>query len=322
MTPRLICAAPLPAAVAERAAEQFAALLSPERELTLPELLQKLDEFPSVQAILTSGRIRFDRAAIAALPERVKILATCSVGIDHIDLAAAAEHGLLVSNTPDVLTDATADLAFLLLLGAARRAREYLQIMDRGWRERYGLGEMLGIDVAGGMLGIVGMGRIGQAMARRARGFGMTVLYHNRSRLPEHLEEGARYYPELMDMLPHCRFLSLHAPGGDDTDGIIGRAAFERLPAGAVLVNTSRGPLVDDEACLEALTSGRLAAAGLDVFRKEPEYDLRYRDLPNVFLTPHMGSATVGTRNAMGFKCLDNIAAVLDGDGAPPDRVA
>jgi lactate dehydrogenase-like 2-hydroxyacid dehydrogenase len=209
----------------------------------------------------------------------------------------------------------------MLLLCASRRAREYQQIMDNGWRQSLGLPDMLGLDVSARTLGIVGMGRIGQAVARRARGFDMKVIYHNRSRLAPELEQGAIFHAQLSDMLPHCHFLSLHAPAQPGMAALMDGAMLAMLPPGAVLVNTARGQLVDEDALIDALASGRLAAAGLDVFRNEPEYDLRLQKLSNVFLTPHMGSATVDTRNAMGWRCLDNIAEVLDG-GVAPDCVS
>jgi lactate dehydrogenase-like 2-hydroxyacid dehydrogenase len=321
MKPRLICAAPLPAAVAQRAGAEFDAVLSQNKEMAIADLLRSLQGQAELEAVLISSRIKFDAATIAALPSQVKILATCSAGTEHIDLSAARTRGLIITNTPDVLTNATADLAFMLLLCASRRAREYMQIMDQGWRQRFGLGDMLGIEVSGGTLGILGMGRIGRAVAQRARAFGMKVLYHNRNRLPRDLEQGAVFYQDLNAMLPHCQFLSLHAPGGNGMDGIIDRDMLGLLPPRAVLVNTSRGQLLDENALIDALASGRLAAAGLDVFRSEPDYDLRLKNLPNVFLTPHMGSATVETRNAMGFRCLENIAAVLNG-GVAPDQVS
>ena len=218
-----------------------------------------------------------------------------------------------MTNTPDVLTECTADLAFMLLLAAARRAGEYSAIMRDGWRQGHGLGEMLGTRVWGKTLGIVGMGRIGRAVAARARGFGMTVLYCNRHRLPAELERGAEFVPELRAMLPRSQFLSLHAPSGPETQSLMNAETFALLPPGAVFVNTTRGVLVDEAALLAALRSGRLGAAGLDVFRDEPAFDRAFLALPNVFLTPHMGSATVETRDAMGFRALDNIAAVLAG---------
>jgi lactate dehydrogenase-like 2-hydroxyacid dehydrogenase len=188
--------------------------------------------------------------------------------------------------------------------------------MREGWRHGYGLGEMMGLRVWGKTLGILGLGRIGQAVAQRARGFGMKVIYSAPRRVASELEQGAEYYPDFRAMLPHCDILSIHAPGGDATAGIMNAETFALLPKGAVFVNASRGGLVDEDALIAALKSGHLFAAGLDVFRNEPEFDLRFTALRNVFLVPHMGSATVETRNAMGFRALDNIAAVLA--GKPP----
>jgi lactate dehydrogenase-like 2-hydroxyacid dehydrogenase len=224
------------------------------------------------------------------------------------------ERGLIVTNTPGVLTDCTADLAFLLILAACRRLSEYAAIMRDGWRKPFGMPDNLGLRANGRTLGIVGMGRIGQAVARRARGFDMRVLYHDRVRLPADQEQGAEYVASLDELLPRCEILSLHLPGGDGT--LMTREAFARLPRGAVFVNTARGSLVDEDALIEALQSGHLFAAGLDVYRREPDFDLRLAALPNVFLTPHVASATVETRDAMGFLALDNIAAVLA--GGPP----
>ena len=246
----------------------------------------------------------------------MKILATCSVGTEHIDIAAAQARGLPVTNTPDVLTECTADLALMLILNACRRGAEYDAIMRAGWRKGYGLGEMLGLRVWGKTLGILGMGRIGRAVAARARGFGMRIIYCNNKRLPPALEQHAEYFADFRAMLPHCDILTLHAPGGPATSAIINAETLSLLPPGAVFVNTSRGGLVDEDALFEALACGHLFAAGLDVFRAEPDFDTRFADLPNVFLCPHMGSATVETRNAMGDRALDNIAAVLA--GKPP----
>ena len=219
----------------------------------------------------------------------------------------------MMTNTPSVLDECTADHAMMLLLAAARRGAQYDRIMRQGWRYRIGQGELLGVRVTGKRIGILGMGRIGRAMAARARGFGMTVLYHGRSRLPPELERGATYFADFHAMLPHCDFLSVHAPGGTATDRMIDARALFLLPDGAVLVNTARGSLIDEDALLAALTSGKLFAAGLDVFRDEPDYDLRFAALDNVVLSPHIGSGSRETRDAMGFRALDNIAAVLAG---------
>jgi lactate dehydrogenase-like 2-hydroxyacid dehydrogenase len=193
-----------------------------------------------------------------------------------------------------------------------------MTIMHDGWVVRNGYRDMLGWDMTGKTLGIVGMGRIGRAVAKRARGFDMPIVYHNRTRLPLDLEQGARYYASLDDMLPHCQVLSLNLPGSGVT--LMTREKFALLPKGAVFVNSARGSLVDEDALLEALASGHLAAAGLDVFRNEPKFDQRFKDLPNAFLLPHIGTATIETRTAMGMRALDNIAAVLS-DKPAPDEV-
>jgi len=314
---RIVIASPVPQAVADRAQAEFDAVLSQERELDAESLVVALRS-SAARGVLVSSRQKLDATAIAALPETVKIIATCSVGFDHIDLKAASARGIVVTNTPDVLTDATADLAMMLLLCAARRAREYAAVMDAGWRKRFALNEMLGVQPSGKNLGIVGMGRIGRAVASRARGFGMDILYHNRHRLPDDEAIGARYFDTLEEMLPQCAFVSLHMPSAGSP--VMTRERLDLLPRGAILVNTARGDLIDEEALLAALATGQVGAAGLDVFRGEPAFDLRFKDFPNVFLTPHMGSATIETRNAMGWRALDNLARFIEG-GHPPDAI-
>lgn len=311
--PKIVVVSPVPDAVAERASTEFGAVLSQERNMTPDEMLEHV-RHDSIEGVFLTSRLKLDARTAAALPDRIRIVATCSVGYDHIDVAACEARGLIVTNTPEVLTDATADLTFMLILGACRRASEYHAIMQAGWRQPFGMNHMLGVQVSGKTLGIIGMGRIGRAVARRAHGFGMTVLYHDVYRVPAELESGAVFYPRLEDMLPRCDIVTLHTPAG--RAAIMDRRTISLLPRGAVLVNAARGSLVDEEALIDALRSGHLFAAGLDVFASEPDYDLRLRDLPNVFMTPHMGSATIETRNAMGFRALDNIAAVLT--GRPP----
>jgi lactate dehydrogenase-like 2-hydroxyacid dehydrogenase len=314
--PSVLTATPFPGAAMERAGRLFDIGDPPARMMRPAEVVERALE-RQVEAVLVSVGLRLGESEILALPESVRIIATASVGYDHIDIPAARRRGVIVSNTPDVLTDATADLTMLLILGACRRVKENMQIMADGWVRTNGFSEGLGLEVSGRTLGIVGMGRIGRAVARRARGFGMTILYHNRTRLPPALEEGARYVERLEDMLPECSILSLNLPGGGAP--VMTREAFARLPDGAVLVNAARGSLVDEEALLEALASGRLAAAGLDVFRREPDFDRRLAEHPRTFLLPHVGSATRETRLAMAMRALDNVEAVLSGRGAPDE---
>jgi len=298
-----------------RAMREFDAVIAagPD-DMTVAEVTAAATEHKA-DAIMFTNTLPLTAAALSGLPPTVRVGATSSVGYDHIDVAAAKARGMQVTNTPGVLTECTADHAFMMMLAAARRGYEYDRIMRQGWRYRIGQGDLLGVRVTGKTLGILGMGRIGRAMAQRARGFDMKIVYHARTRLPPELELGATYFPTFEAMLPHCDFLSLHAPAGPATDKIVNARALSLLPDGAVLVNVSRGGLVDEDALIEALTSGKLFAAGLDVFRQEPDFDLRFAALDNVFLSPHVGSASKETRNAMGFRALDNIAAVLAGKG-------
>jgi hydroxypyruvate reductase len=306
----------MPTDVNARAAAAFdAVIVDGKDDMTVPQVVEAATKHRA-DAIMFTNTLPLNAAAIAQLPASVRVGATSSVGFDHIDVAAAKARGLMVTNTPGVLTECTADHAFMMLLAATRRAYEYDRIMRQGWGYRIGQGDLLGVRVTGKTLGILGMGRIGQAMAQRARGFDMTIVYHARHRLPPEQEQGATYFADFHAMLPHCDFLSLHAPATPATDRIIDARALALLPRGAVLVNVSRGALVDEDALHDALISGQLFAAGLDVFRQEPDFDQRFAKLDNVILSPHVGSATRETRNAMGFRALDNIAAVLAGKGA------
>lgn len=315
MKPRLIVSRQMPIAVGDRIRNEFDCPFPDGQDLDAPTTLRLLAE-TKADALLFTSHLKLNAEFIAALPSHVKIAATCSVGFDHIDLGAARARGLPVTNTPEVLNECTADLAFMLLLNACRRGQEYEAVMRSGWRRGMGMGEMLGIRAWGKTLGILGMGGIGRAMAARARGFGMKIVYCNRTRLASELELGATYFADFRDMLPECDFLSLHAPSGPDTSGIMNAETFGLLRKGAVFVNAARGALVDEDALIAALKSGQVAAAGLDVFNNEPSFDLRFAELQNVFLTPHMGSASTETRNAMGYRAIDNIQAVLAGKPA------
>ena len=307
---RVLIARRVPDAVADRARREFGATLA-DADLDADTVLRLVAE-AGTEAVFAGPKVRLTAEHAARLPPSLRIVANSSVGTDHMDVAALRAAGVAVSNTPDVLTDCTADLAFLLILAACRRATDYAAIMRDGWRRGLGMPDMLGKRPSGSTLGIIGMGRIGRAVARRARGFDMTVLYSNRTRLSPELEGDAEFIPVLADMLPRCDILSLHLPGGPGP-ALMTRELFAALPRGAVFVNTARGSVVDEDALIEALKSGHLFAAGLDVFRREPDFDLRLAELPNVFLTPHVASATVATRNAMGDRALDNIADVFAG---------
>ena len=316
--PALLVTRKLPQAVLDRAARDYEAKVNADDRLYGPDEIVELAR--DCDAILICSSEAFTAALIERLPPSVRMVATFSVGTEHMDLAAAKKRGLAVTNTPDVLTDSTADITMLVLLGAARRAYEG-QLMVRenkwvGWTPT----QLLGVHVSGKRLGILGMGRIGRAVARRARGFGMKIHYHNRSRLAPELEDGAVYHAEAEEMLGHCDFLSINCPATSETHHFLDARRIALLPERAVVTNTARGTIVEDEALIAALKSGRLAAAGLDVFEGEPNIHPGYRTLPNVFIIPHMGSATRETRDAMGFKCLENLDAFFAGR-EPPDRV-
>lgn len=255
-------------------------------------------------------------ANLAALPASVKLLASYSVGVDHIDRAAAAARGLPVTNTPDVLTDATADVAMLLLLGAMRGATAAQRLIyTRTWGP-WAPDQVFGHDLRGRTLGLHGFGRIAEAVAHRARAFGMHVIAHARSR--ERADAaGVPFVADLGEFLRRSEVLSLHSPLTAETRGFLNAERIAQLPAGAVVINTGRGELVVDDALIDALRSGRLAAAGLDVFTGEPNPDPRYLELANVFLLPHIGSATAETREAMGMRVVDNLRAFALGKPLP-----
>ena len=250
---------------------------------------------------------------LAALPDSVELIASFGAGVNHIDLEAARARNLPVTNTPGVITEDTADLTFGLIIAASRRFAEGNALAKSGTWAGFGINFMLGARVWGRTLGIVGMGGIGEAVARRAKGFGMAVLYHNRRRRPEaEAETGAEYCETLEDLLERADIVSLHCPLTDDTRHLIDAAALSRMKPGAVLINAARGPIVDERALVRALRDGAIAAAGLDVFENEPEIAEGLHDLPNVFLLPHLGTATADARDAMGFRVMENIVSHLE----------
>ena len=317
--PRLLVSRRLPDAVEARLSGDYEATLNLTDEDHGTEGLIALSA--GMDAVVVTPTDRLDGAAIARLADTVKIVATFSVGFEHIDVAAAGKRGLVVTNTPDVLTDATADMTVLLMLAAARRAGEGERLMRADGWDGWAPTHLMGVHVTAKRLGIVGMGRIGRAVAHRARAFGMQIHYHDMHRLGPQEDEGATFHADVEDMLAVADFLTLHCPLNAETRHFLDAKHIARLPKGCVIVNASRGPVVDDEALIAALKSGQVAAAGLDVCEGEPRINPGYRDLANVFLAPHLGSATLETRNAMGFRALDNLDAFFAGR-EPGDRVA
>jgi lactate dehydrogenase-like 2-hydroxyacid dehydrogenase len=268
-------------------------------------------------ALFITPADRLDSGFFQKVSPTVKIIATYSVGFEHIDLEAAARGKIPVAYTPGVNNEATADIAMLLLLGASRRAYEAQELVRTGAWKPLSPDMLLGRQVGGKVLGILGMGRVGQAVARRARGFGMKIHYSNGSKLPAEIAGDAVYHEDPADLLRASQFLSLHAPETAQTRHFLDSKAINLLPPGAIVVNTARGGLVVDDDLIAALKSGRVAAAGLDVFDGEPKLHPGYVSLKNTFLLPHIGSATIETRTAMGMLALDNVDAVLNGRAAP-----
>jgi len=318
--PKLFITRKLPPEVEARIRRDYDALHNEDDDAYGPDDLVRISIESKCEGILTCGTENWTADVIARLPDQVKILATFSVGYDHIDVKAAGKNDLIVTNTPDVLTAATADISMLCLLGAGRQAQSSEKVLREGKWGRWDPMGMLGVDVSGKKLGIYGMGRIGQAVAQRARGFEMEIHYCNRNRLPPEEEMGAIHHATPEDMLPHCQFLSINSPGGTETHHFLNAERIALLPDGAVVANTARGTVIDDDALIPALQSGKVGAVGLDVFEGEPKFDGRYLDLDNVFLLPHIGSATIETRNGMGFRALDNLDAFFAGR-EPGDRV-
>jgi lactate dehydrogenase-like 2-hydroxyacid dehydrogenase len=316
--PVILVTRKLPAAVEGRLQELFEPRFNPDDRVYGQDELLRLSQ--GADAIIPTHTERLDAALIGRLPDSIRAICSFSVGHDHIDLPAAKSRGIIVTNTPDVLSDATAEIAMLLMLGAARRAHEGEQLIRTAtWRE-WSPTYRLGLQVTGKRLGIIGMGRVGQVVARRARGFDMEVHYFNRRRVSPDLEAGARYHDDLDELLAVSDFLSINCPATPDTRHLLNAERIARLPDGAVVVNTARGAVVDDDALITALVSGKLFAAGLDVFNGEPDIDPRYRELDNCFLLPHIGSATRETRDAMGFRALGNLEAIMAGR-EPGDRL-
>jgi len=268
-------------------------------------------------ALFVTPADRLDSGFFQEVSPTVKIIATYSVGFEHIDLEAAARRKIAVAYTPGVNSEATADIAMLLLLGASRRAYEAQQLVRTGAWRPLSPDMLLGWQIGGKVLGILGMGRVGQAVARRARGFGMKIHYSNASELPAEIAGDAVYHQDPSDLLRVSQFLSLHAPETPQTRHFLNSKAISLLPPGAIVVNAARGGLVVDDDLIAALKSGRVAAAGLDVFEGEPKLHPEYVSLKNTFLLPHIGSATIETRTAMGMLALDNVEAVLNGGRAP-----
>ena len=260
--------------------------------------------------LITSGFDKVGEEFFSNLNGKLKIIAHVGVGYDNISIKAAEVKKIKVTNTPNVLNEAVAETTILLILAASRRAGEaYNLVRSDNWKnQKPDLTKfMIGNSVTGKTLGIIGMGRIGRIVAQSAKAFGMKIIYYNRNKLSEDLEDGAKYYSDLNSMLPECDFVSIHTPATPDTKNILNVSTIGLLPKHAVVINTSRGSTIDDDALIDALQNKKIYGAGLDVFNNEPNLDSRYTKLDNCFVLPHIGSATHETRLAMSMMAVDNI---------------
>lgn len=318
--PRLLLTRPVPQAAEDRLASTYDLTINPnDRPMTAAELAQAM---PLYDALCPNPSDRIDATILATPGSRVRILANYGAGVEHIDLAAAKAAGIVVTNTPGAVTEPTADLAIMLMLMASRRASEGERQLRSGqwtgWRPRH----MVGQSLSGKLLGLVGFGRIAQATAQRAAAFGMRLGYSTRRRATPEIEArfGVTYFPTLNDLATEADVLSLHTPGGPETRHLINAERLALMKPTAILINTSRGSVIDEAALAEALAANRIAGAGLDVFEREPTVNPALLALENVVLLPHLGSATIEARTRMGMQAAENLDAFFNG-AEPPDRV-
>ena len=288
----------------EYASKIFDVKLNKDDELLTENELIK--ESYNCDGILSTITEKFDAKLISKLSKKIKIISNVAVGFGNIDIEAAKERNITVTNTPNVLTDATAEIAILLLLGASRRAKEGMEwAKKKNWK--WALHFLIGKQLTGSRLGILGMGRVGRAVAIRAKSFGMKIHYYNRNKLDKSLENGAIYHKSLESLLSISDFLSINCPATKETKHIINSKTIKFFPDGAVVFNSARGDIIDDEAMITALKNGKIFSLGLDVYNGEPNIHSEYLNLPNVFVLPHIGSATKKTRTAMGNLAISNV---------------
>lgn len=318
--PRVYVTRHLPPEVEARLEELFATTLNradcaPSRE-DLAAAMQRCD------VLVPTVTDRIDADLIAQAGPDLRLIASFGAGTDHLDLAAASARGIIVTNTPGALTDDTADIAMEMIIGLPRRVREGIALVRRGEWTGWTPTALLGVSLAGKTLGIVGMGRIGQAVAHRARAFGLAIAYHNRRRLPEAIEQmtTARYVDSLDELVAEADILTLHCPANADSRHLLDARRIGLMKRGACVINTARGELIHQDALIAALESGQLGGAGLDVYPGEPEVDPRLLRIPNVMTLPHIASATREARAESGHKVIANIRAWADGH-RPPDQV-
>ncbi|MEL7197238.1 MAG: D-glycerate dehydrogenase [Pseudomonadota bacterium] len=318
--PKVVVTRQLMPSVEERMVELFQARLNPgDDPMSRDSLIAAMKDCDVLVPTVTD---RIDAEMIDAAGDELRLIASFGAGTEHIDLAAAAKRKIIVTNTPGVFTDDTADIAMAAIIGVPRRIREGTGLVRRGEWTGWAPSGLLGRKLGGKVLGIVGMGRIGQAVAHRARAFGLEVAYTNRKQLPSAVESmlGARYVADVDTLVGEADIVTLHCPLTEETHGLINARRFAMMKPGSSIINTARGELIEMEALIEALESGHLIGAGLDVYPDEPNVDERLLKIPNVMTLPHIGSATAEGREASGEKVIANIRFWADGH-RPPDQV-
>ncbi len=288
----------------DKASKTFNPIFNPNDELYSQSKV--IDMSQGCDGILSSLTEKLDEQTINKLPDTIKIISNFAVGFGNIDLEAAKNRGIAVTNTPEVLSDATAEIGVLLILGACRRVAEGIQsAQDGGWK--WSADYLIGKQLTGTRLGVLGMGRIGQKIAKIARSLGMIIHYHNRSKLSEEKEQGAVYHKDIKSLFSVSDVLSICCPATKETENMINKETVEYFPKGAVITNVARGDIVDDEALIDALNRRKIYAVGLDVYKNEPNLNPGYSKIKSAFILPHLGSATKDTRIAMANLAIDNI---------------
>ena len=319
-TTKVIVTRRLPEIVEARMMELFDTKLNADdHPFSSEELVTAVDEADILVPTVTD---KIDKKTLDSTKRRIKMIANFGTGVDHIDLEYAEKNGLIVTNTPGVLTEDTADMVMALLLSVPRKLIDGERLIRSGEWQGWSPTHMMGSRIWGKRLGIIGMGRIGQAVARRANGFGLNIHYHNRNRLPEVIEKSlkATFWEDIDQMLPRMDIISINCPSTPETYHLLSLKRLLSLQSHAYIVNTSRGKVIDEDALAKLLKEKKIAGAGLDVFEREPAVSASLLDAPNTVLLPHMGSSTVEARNAMGEKVIINIQTFIDGH-KPPDRV-
>ena len=308
MKPKILVSRKISDLAEEKLQKEFEVTLNPKDEpIPESELIKLVNDY---DGLISTGFDKISENFFNNLNGKLKIIAQVGVGYDNISIKSAEEKKIKVTNTPNVLNEAVAETTILLILAASRRIGEaYNLVRADNWKnQKPDLTKfMIGNSVTGKTLGIIGMGRIGRMAAKCAKAFGMKIIYYNRNKLPDDLEDGAKYFSDIKTMLPECDFVSIHTPATAETKHILNSSTISLLPKHAVVINTSRGSTIDDDALINALENKKIYAAGLDVFNNEPNLDKRYLKLDNCFVLPHIGSATHETRLAMSMMAVDNI---------------